>query len=116
MYCGFEYTFPALRSRLVKIPSLENDFLFRGKTAKGIEKKEREREKEERRRGERRGEVTTQISRNGCKDNRAATFSPCRSALHRAHFIRVFTEQPVITANPSRPRYLKEINFTSLPR
>lgn len=42
-------------------------------------------------------------------------FPTCRSALHgRAHFIRVFTEQPAITANPSCPRYFKEINFTSL--
>jgi len=60
MYCGFEYTpCPALRGRLVKIPSLENDFLLRDKTAKGIEKKERGREKEERQRGEGWGEVTT---------------------------------------------------------
>lgn len=55
MYCGFEYTpCSALRGRLVKIPSFENDFLLRGKTAKGIEKKKRN---ENGRRRERRDRV-----------------------------------------------------------
>lgn len=113
----------ALHSWIVKIPPHGNDFLSVAKLTYC------EREREKKRQGGKEGKKEdkgTEIYKNqrecvrvSRKEYRTIVlilFPTCRSALHRVHFIRVFTKQAVIMANPSRPRYFKEINFTSLPR